>query len=230
MTIETRERTAFPRRKIATRRDLSELAIRICGETGARFYLIAEATSNCASGHVRILASNWTFDTIEDIGLAAITRLVESPVATFPGTDPCPWHPQALAALLASEEIGHLGEHGHQEIFPLKLPAGKSRYVALISGEVPGAVDTERLAAAQLHLSHTLSGLERRMNDVGEALSERERECLFWVSEGKTADEVSLIISVSANTVNSYVAHAIHKLAANNRAMAIATAIRRGII
>ena len=61
-------------------------------------------------------------------------------------------------------------------------------------------------------------------------LSDRERECLAWVSEGKTTDEVALILGVSANTVNSYVTHAIQKLSASNRAMAIATAIRNGII
>ena len=61
-------------------------------------------------------------------------------------------------------------------------------------------------------------------------LSDRERECLFWVSEGKTTDEVAMILGVSANTVNSYITHAIQKLAASNRAMAIATAIRSGII
>ncbi|TIX10880.1 MAG: helix-turn-helix transcriptional regulator, partial [Mesorhizobium sp.] len=55
-------------------------------------------------------------------------------------------------------------------------------------------------------------------------------ECLFWVSEGKTTDEVALILGVSSNTVNSYITHAIQKFAASNRAMAIATAIRSGII
>jgi len=52
----------------------------------------------------------------------------------------------------------------------------------------------------------------------------------LWVSEGKTTDEVALILGVSSNTVNSYIAHAIQKFGANNRAMAIATAIRSGII
>ena len=61
-------------------------------------------------------------------------------------------------------------------------------------------------------------------------LSERERECLAWVSQGKTTDEVAVILGVSSNTVNSYVAHAIQKFGASNRAMAIATAIRSGII
>ena len=43
-------------------------------------------------------------------------------------------------------------------------------------------------------------------------------------------DEVAVILGVSSNTVNSYITHAIQKFAASNRAMAIATAIRSGII
>ena len=50
------------------------------------------------------------------------------------------------------------------------------------------------------------------------------------VAEGKTTDEVAVILGVSSNTVNSYLTHAIQKFAASNRAMAIATAIRSGII
>ncbi|RUY85729.1 LuxR family transcriptional regulator, partial [Mesorhizobium sp. M7A.F.Ca.CA.001.12.2.1] len=41
---------------------------------------------------------------------------------------------------------------------------------------------------------------------------------------------VAVILGVSSNTVNSYITHAIQKFAASNRAMAIATAIRSGII
>ena len=53
---------------------------------------------------------------------------------------------------------------------------------------------------------------------------------LLWVSEGKTTDEVAMILQVSANTVNRYILHATQKLSAANRTMAIAIAIRNGII
>ncbi len=42
------------------------------------------------------------------------------------------------------------------------------------------------------------------------------------MSEGKTTDEVAVILGVSGNTVNSYITHAIQKLSASNRPMAIA--------
>jgi DNA-binding CsgD family transcriptional regulator len=75
------------------------------------------------------------------------------------------------------------------------------------------------------HLAATAEG-----SPLAGVLSERQRECLKWVSEGKTTDEIALILGVSPNTINSYVAHAIQKFGASNRAMAIATAIRSGVI
>jgi DNA-binding CsgD family transcriptional regulator len=50
------------------------------------------------------------------------------------------------------------------------------------------------------------------------------------VAEGKTTEEVALIVGVSTNTANRYVAQAIQKLSAANRSKAVATAIRRGIL
>ena len=61
-------------------------------------------------------------------------------------------------------------------------------------------------------------------------LTERERECLFWVAEGKTTEEVGVILGVSTSTANSHLTNAIQKLGARNRALAIATAIRHGLI
>lgn len=50
------------------------------------------------------------------------------------------------------------------------------------------------------------------------------------MSEGKTTDDIAIILGVSANTANSYIANAIQKFGSSNRAMAMATAIRSGVI
>lgn len=230
MATETREKRPARLSKTVSRRDLSNLARGYCQSGEPVSYLIAEAAPDSATGMASILVSNWTFDTIEDVGLTAITRLVESSISTFPGAMPRGWHPLALSALLACDEVANLSLHQQQEVFLLKLPSGKKRYIALISTNQTDTLDLAELRRLQMGLCHLLSGYKTIASPVGEPLSERERECLYWVSEGKTADEVSLIINVSSNTVNSYVAHAIHKLAAKNRAMAIATAIRNGLI
>lgn len=62
------------------------------------------------------------------------------------------------------------------------------------------------------------------------ALSQREIECLSWVSAGKTSVEISGILGLSEYTVNHYLNRATRKLDAVNRVQAVAKAMRAGIL
>ncbi|KHN59098.1 hypothetical protein BA188_10640 [Aeromonas hydrophila] len=62
------------------------------------------------------------------------------------------------------------------------------------------------------------------------ALSAREVECLFWASEGKTAEEMGEILSLSARTVNYYIREAVQKTNSVNRYQAIAKAAMGGLL
>ncbi len=85
---------------------------------------------------------------------------------------------------------------------------------------------------AQLKCCYALSNIPQLIAAAAmqDPLSDRERECLFWVSEGKTTDEVASSLASLPTPSTVYITHAIQKFAASNRAMAIATAIRSGII
>lgn len=61
-------------------------------------------------------------------------------------------------------------------------------------------------------------------------LTEREREVLRWVSEGKTSWEISQIFSITENTINFHMNNIKQKLKANTRSQAIAIAVRYGIV
>jgi DNA-binding CsgD family transcriptional regulator len=61
-------------------------------------------------------------------------------------------------------------------------------------------------------------------------LTEREKECLFWACEGKTAWEMSKIINVSERTVIFHLTSATKKLGAANRQHAVAKAIMYGLV
>ncbi|MDL2402071.1 helix-turn-helix transcriptional regulator [Rhizobium mayense] len=61
-------------------------------------------------------------------------------------------------------------------------------------------------------------------------LSEGELHCLALASKGLTSDEIAAASEYQAETVNTYLKRAVHKLGANNRTHAIAEAIRRQII
>jgi DNA-binding CsgD family transcriptional regulator len=61
-------------------------------------------------------------------------------------------------------------------------------------------------------------------------LTQREKECLMWVSLGKTAHETGAIISKSQRTVEFHLNNAVRKLKATNKIHAAALAIRIGLI
>ncbi|WP_336740322.1 helix-turn-helix domain-containing protein [Aureimonas altamirensis] len=58
-------------------------------------------------------------------------------------------------------------------------------------------------------------------------LTPREKEVLIWASQGKTAWETSVILSISKNTVITHLRNARYKLNAANGAHAITKAALR---
>jgi DNA-binding CsgD family transcriptional regulator len=71
----------------------------------------------------------------------------------------------------------------------------------------------------------SLDGLEAAVE-----LSDRERECLLWASEGKTSWETGVILGISERTVNKHVESASAKLSCSSRVQAVVKAIRLGLI
>ena len=61
-------------------------------------------------------------------------------------------------------------------------------------------------------------------------LSPREKECLSWTLEGKTAGEISTILGISVSTVNQHAASASHKLGSLNKHHAAVQALRLKLI
>lgn len=56
-------------------------------------------------------------------------------------------------------------------------------------------------------------------------LSEREKEILRWTGDGKTAWDISQILSLSQSTINFHLRNAMHKLGAKNKTNALVKAI-----
>jgi DNA-binding CsgD family transcriptional regulator len=61
-------------------------------------------------------------------------------------------------------------------------------------------------------------------------LSERELEVLGWLKHGKSSWEISVILEISARTVNYHVNNIIQKLGVMNRLQAFSEAVHRGLI
>ncbi|MEO4001538.1 LuxR C-terminal-related transcriptional regulator [Mesorhizobium sp. CAU 1732] len=226
--ISDRQNTATP---VTSRAELASLLRRICADVGAERYMLVEPSVERGSKSVQIITSNWVFDALEELGSAGIASIVESGLATGAGAAPRMLG-VANSTFLSATEKRALHDHGTAEICCQKISLNGATVFALFSASAPRLMDILALARAHMKCTYALNQYfaKSRGQAASGPLSERERECLAWVSEGKTTDEVALILGVSSNTVNSYVAHAIQKFGASNRAMAIATAIRSGII
>lgn len=221
--------------RLASRADLTGFLMDLTAAIGADGYMLVEVLHEQDRYTARIVASNWIHDAIELAGRGVIASLAQTSAGVVPGFKPravLTREAPALPGLAGGEEARLLDVLGHREIFSLRLHVGRQRYFLLLSAAEAGRIAQDTLPAVQLRCCYALSQIPGLLSAAAaqDPLSDRERECLNWVSEGKTTDEVALILGVSANTVNSYVAHAIRKLSATNRAMAIATAIRGGII
>lgn len=64
----------------------------------------------------------------------------------------------------------------------------------------------------------------------GSSISDRERECLQWASQGKTSWETSQILGVTESTIIYHLRNATRKLNAANRVHAVAKALKASII
>lgn len=62
------------------------------------------------------------------------------------------------------------------------------------------------------------------------ALTQRERECLTWTAQGKTMEEIGMILDVSARAVKFHLDNARTNLAASTLPHAVAVAFRGGLL
>jgi DNA-binding NarL/FixJ family response regulator len=70
----------------------------------------------------------------------------------------------------------------------------------------------------------------RVATDPYDRLSEREREVLQLVAEGRSSKDIADLLSISASTVETHRAHVLRKLGLHNTAEVARYATRRGIV
>ena len=215
--------------------DVARIMERLSGVVGADRYLLLDMPKLHAIEPTGIVASNWPHVLVEIVGLEALAAIAAAAgAAPLGAARPDFAHLSAadLAGMLPGEIPEMLASFDLAAFVSARVHAGSAAGMLLLSAADPAALDLAALPQAQLLCCHLWSRLSDGKSDglFADPLSDRERECLLWVSEGKTTDEVAMILQVSANTVNRYILHATQKLSAANRTMAIAIAIRNGII
>lgn len=74
--------------------------------------------------------------------------------------------------------------------------------------------------------------IKKNRNDAVQkpSLTEREIECLKWSAEGKTYEDIGMLLGISARTVRFFLENARHKLGSLNTTHAVANAMLLGLI
>ncbi len=62
------------------------------------------------------------------------------------------------------------------------------------------------------------------------SLTPRERDCLHWVSKGKTSWEIGQILGIGERTANFHIANFCDKLDVSTRQAAITVAMQKGLL
>jgi two-component system response regulator NreC len=135
-----------------------------------------------------------------------------------------------------------LTQHGRREYVQRMLQAGAAGYVLKKAGgaEVAAAIRAVRdghvylgAEVADLVIEDYIEHLDRPavpgQGAYGQ-LTDREREVLGLVAEGRTTREIAEVLSVSTKTVDAHRAAVSHKLGLHSQADLIKYAIREGLI
>ncbi|NRQ34138.1 response regulator transcription factor [Nonomuraea sp. NN258] len=111
------------------------------------------------------------------------------------------------------------------------IEAGATGYLLKDTGrdELVQAVRTAARGAAVLSPS-VATRLLTQVRTPADTLSERELEVLRLIADGATNREAAGRLFISEATVKSHVLHIYAKLGVNDRAAAVATAFRRGLL
>lgn len=101
------------------------------------------------------------------------------------------------------------------------------------SGEEPASELIEVIHTAALYFhAHVAARQHHAPHPSGdtEVLTQRERQCLSWTAQGKTAADIAVLIGASAATASFHLRNARIKLGADSIAQCVAEALRRGLL
>jgi DNA-binding NarL/FixJ family response regulator len=129
-----------------------------------------------------------------------------------------------------------LTQYDNKEYILSSIKAGASGFVPkrVVASELVSAIQAVHLGDSFLHPSAAKFLIEDYLQKVEEdpydSLTDREREILKLVAEGRTNSEIADLLSVSVKTVLGHRTSVMEKLDIHNRTELIKYAIRKGLI
>lgn len=159
-------------------------------------------------------------------------RATQEPVIFQSGRDDAHYSPQWVKHFNKYGLRNTIG-HGVRD-----LQGTMSSY--FIFSRIPGEVGERHVVLLKLITPHLHQALARALTTIEDCadfpgavyalLSERQRNVLYWLHNGKTNSEIARILDMTENNVNYHIDRILMKLQVRNRAQAVAKAIELGLL
>lgn len=204
---------------------LSHALAMLCEYAGASHFLLARCDLIQEPGLDFVVSSNWPFDLVRVVaGLIAgdyarSTELEKCMSLLQPGFVTFPEHVE-------------LPPETSRQYCSITFNVGRTRLSLMLIYADGFILSPDRLRDVGLMTGYLRSFAEAHVQK-GERdcdLTEREIECLYWIAEGKTSDEIAVILGISRNTINNYITSVMRKTATKTRSEAIAYAVRNNLV
>lgn len=162
---------------------------------------------------------------MEARGRAVVVDLAEPglPLAAGPALGPVVVHgvsrPQRPAELESFFVFAHPGQPlGADRVLHLELllPHLHATYL--------------RVQATEQEMNNLPPPVQQRSGQATATVTERERQILGWVREGKSNQQIGELLGISPLTVKNHIQKILRKLGASNRAQAVALAMTRNVL
>lgn len=205
--------------------DIAEGLGALSAYVGADGYLLARHELSSESGLDNIISSDWPFDLVRRRGAEMIARLSRATEL-----EKCLSVMQPAFSVVADKNGDEPGKS--REYCTLIFSAGRNRYCLIFICPTDVILSQQRLRETAVVAGYFASLLFQDITKVARdmELTERELECLYWIAEGKTSDEIATIIGISKNTINNYITSVMRKTATRTRSEAIAYAVRHNLV
>lgn len=192
---------------------------------GAANYLLVRCDLIQEPGLDFVVSSNWPFDLVR-----VISSLISNDYARSTELEKCMALLQPIFTLFP-DHVELPGEVSRQYC-TLNFNVGRSRLALMLIYQDGFILSADRLRDVGLMAGYIRSFAEASVQrgDRDCDLTEREIECLYWIAEGKTSDEIAVILGISRNTINNYITSVMRKTATKTRSEAIAYAVRNNLV
>ncbi|CAD7041101.1 helix-turn-helix transcriptional regulator [Pseudorhizobium halotolerans] len=224
-TPSSRERVVCKLSLTAGARDVPSSMHLLAEYVGASHFLLARCDLIQQQGLEYIISSDWPFDLVR-----RVAPEIASNYARSTELDKCLSLFAPTFSLVPDDTP--VPDNISRQYCSLSLCVGRTRYMLLLLFSEGLILSQERLREVGLLAAYAVSSSDRRevRTERDFELTERELECLFWIAEGKTSDEIATILGISRNTINNYITSVMRKTGTKTRSEAIAYAVRHNLV